>query len=107
MYSITGTNIKLTKGDSFYCQVGITQGGDTYTPQEGDIIRFLMKKTYNDQRVLITKVIPNDTLVLYLEPKDTKKLDVGSYVYDIELTSEDGDVDTFIQGKFILTPEVN
>ena len=120
MYSIipteTGANIKLTKGDSFYCQIGIKQDGDShsdgniddnYILQEGDVVRFSMKKTYSDRRILIDKIIPNDTLILHLAPEDTKRLDIGAYVYDVELTFANGDIDTFIQGKIILTPEAN
>lgn len=32
MHSITGTNIKLTKGDSFYCQVNLTPRTVSRTP---------------------------------------------------------------------------
>ena len=46
--------------------------------------------------------------MLHLEPNDTKTLDVGEYVYDIQLTTSDGDVDTFIaMAKLILTEEVD
>ena len=66
-----------------------------------------MKKYYSSPTVLIEKVIPNDTLLLHLLPTDTKELPTGKYVYDIELTNADGEVDTFIpEAKLILTPEV-
>lgn len=65
-----------------------------------------MKRNYSSSRVLIHKKIPNDTLILYLEPKDTKKLAFGNYVYDIEITFANGDVDTFIRGEFGIEPEV-
>lgn len=106
MYTITDTEIRLTKGDSFYCEVTMEKDGDTYTPQEGDKIRFAVKKAYQLRTVLIDKDIPLQTQVLYLKPEDTKRLPVGTYVYDIELTYANGDVDTFISGQFILLPEV-
>ena len=66
------------------------------------------KKTdYKDIEPLILKEIPNDTLILELEPNDTKPLAFGTYVYDIQITFEDGTVDTFItEAMFKLTPEV-
>lgn len=108
MYRINGTTITLTRGDSFYGKIDLVkQDGTEYEPQEGDVIRFALKKHYNDAEALITKVIPNDTLVLNLMPNDTKTLPFGNYVYDFEITFADGDVDTFInQANFILVPEV-
>lgn len=110
MYSIQGTTITLTRGDSFAAVIGIlTPTGEPYTPNEGDVIRFAMKSSFDDSsRVLINKVIPNDTLKLELEPADTKSLSYGTYVYDIQLTKSTGEVDTFItKAKFKLTEEVD
>lgn len=96
MYKINGTTITLTKGDSFYCSIELKQNGQAYTPQEGDVITFGLKKKEFDTTALITKVVPNDTLLLYITPNDTKQLQTGVYVYDLELTYANGDVDTFI-----------
>ena len=106
MYKINGTNIKLVRGDSFYCEVTMKEGTETYTPQQGDVVRFALKKDYYDDEALIEKTIPNATLMLHLEPDDTKERDYSRYVYDIELTKANGDVDTFISGNFELLPEV-
>lgn len=105
-YSIKGTNIDLTRGDSLKVTINITQDGEEYTPQDGDVIRFAMKRYYSDSDALINKTIDNSTLLLELDPEDTKELAFGSYVYDIEMTFANGDVDTFIKGKFTITEEV-
>lgn len=106
MYSINGTTITLTKGDSFYCQLSLTKDGESYTPEQGDVIRFAMKKKYWDQETIIEKVIPNDTLLLALTPQETN-IDIGNYEYDMEITFANGDVDTFINQKtFSIVPEV-
>lgn len=107
MYEIKGNNIRLTRGDSLYIQIALTKDGESYTPEEGDSIRFAMKKHYLDDSALITKSVPLDTMTLHLEPSDTKDLDFGKYVYDLEITFADGDVDTFInEAEFIIAPEV-
>lgn len=98
--------ITLTRGDTLKMRVGILVNKEMYTPEEGDSVRFALKQTYNSSRVLIHKNIPTDTLILHLQPEDTKKLAFGNYVYDIELTFADGDVNTFISGQFIIEPEV-
>lgn len=107
MHTIEGTDITLTRGDTLYVDITITKNGELYIPQEGDTIRFAMKHKYTDADVLIIKEIPIDTLQLKIEPQDTKNLTMGkTYVYDIELTNQYGDVDTFIIGKFTISKEV-
>jgi len=109
MYTIDGNNITLTRGDTLYVQINLTKDGEPYVPQEGDTIRFAMKKTYKDpdSEVLINKQVPIDTLILTIDPDDTKELTMSrSYVYDLELTTSIGEVYTFIAGKFKLTEEV-
>lgn len=106
--SVNGTKISLTRGDTFRAVVTLTRrDGTTYSPTAGDVIRFAMKKNYEDASVLIEKTIPYDTLLLELEPEDTKPLAFGEYVYDVQITMEDGTVDTFIPTSILkLTKEV-
>lgn len=109
--------ITLTRGDSFMVQVAIKKDGEYYTPVDGDVVRFALKHPklnaagteYADQEPLILKPIPIETMILELEPADTKDLGFGEYVYDMEITfGADGRVDTFItEKKFLLTKEVH
>lgn len=100
--------ITMTRGDTLISKVNITDAeGVEYTPRDGDVVRFALKKEFTDAAPLIYRVIPNDTLILRLDPQDTKYLNLGEYRYDIELTTYDGVVDTFIPWtKFVLTEEV-
>lgn len=107
---VNGTTITATRGDTVKIQLELIDSeGSVYTPVESDIIRFAMKEDYDDAEPLILKVIPNDTLILKLEPEDTKSLpQPSSYVYDLQITYANGDVDTFIdKAKFKLTEEVD
>ena len=110
MYTVKKTTITLTRGDTFKAQIHITdKEGNPYEIQEGDEVRFAMKKNYSDPdtEVLIVKQVPTDTLILTLEPEDTKDLPFGTYVYDIQLTTAAGEIDTFIaKASLILTEEV-
>lgn len=109
-YSVKKTTITLTRGDTFKAQISLTDAeSNPYEPVEGDSIRFAVKKDYKDpdREVLIVKNVPMDTLVLTLVPEDTKDMDFGEYVYDLQLTNAAGEVDTFIdKATFILTEEV-
>lgn len=117
MFKIEDTTITLTRGDTLDVVVEIMDGDKAYVLQDGDSVRFALKRRVfsgsnyyelADPEPLITKVIPNDTLELILEPEDTKDLKFGDYLYDIELTKADGTVDTFIaDSDFILAVEVH
>lgn len=108
-YNVKGTTITLTRGDSFSADIGIFQSNNkAYIPEEGDSVRFAMKKSITDTDCLIIKDIPIDTMKLVLEPEDTKNLDFGNYIYDIQLTKVTGEVDTFITKSVLtLTEEVD
>lgn len=107
---IVGKQITLTRGDTFRCVIEIyNSDGSVYTPIDGDEIRFSLKKNYRSQDVKINKIIPIDTLLLQINPEDTKTLrQPAEYVYDIQITHANGDVDTFIaNGILKLTEEVD
>ena len=111
MVKLAGNTIYVTQGDTLDLQINIyDQSGEAYTPDAGDVIRFALKKNYLDLNPLIAKTIDNDTLRLRLESEETKvlKASINPYVYDIEITMEDGTVDTFIdRQKFYVTEEVH
>lgn len=113
---LQGNAIYLTRGDTLKVQVNIMQGDEPYVMQDGDTLRFALKtaeyvgtkyRELKNTEPLITKDIDPETMTLVLDPTDTKELGFGKYVYDIELTMEDGTVDTFIaDAEFNLTTEV-
>lgn len=107
-YSVSGTTITLTRGDTFKANISITdRNGNPYEPIEGDSVRFAMKQTYADKNPLLLIDIPIDTLILEIKPENTENLSFGTYVYDIQLTKSTGEVDTFIPtSKLKLTEEV-
>lgn len=99
-------NISLTRGDTGVFTISLVDNNNVpYVPQAGDTLRFAMSKTYGSE-ILINKEIPIDTLILEIEPSDTKTLNFAPYVYDIQLTTNDGRVSTIIMGKFTITKEV-
>lgn len=109
MHSIDGTDITLTRGDSLFIQLELKRNGEPYIPDPEAHIRFAMKAKYKDPdtSVVLTKNIPVDTLILEIDPADTKELAMGkTYVYDIQLTDENGSVDTFISGRWTVGNEV-
>ena len=111
MFSIDGTDITLTRGDTFITLVSIYKDGKAYTLDQADIVEFSMRKKQKlpdgdgyPKKIIISKTVPNETLLLRIDANETKGLKTGEYIYNIRLKSE-GQVDTFIEGEFVITAE--
>lgn len=109
MLTIDGNNnITLTRGDTLTLTVELTKDGETYVPEEGDVIRFAVSKGYLGEpgyEFKFEKTIPHDTLTFTCSSVETT-LDYRSYNYDIQVTHSDNCVDTFISAKLTITGEV-
>lgn len=109
MVTIDGTTITMTRGDTLKVTISLkSKDGTTYTPSANDVVKFTVKEKYTDKDALIEKTIPTNTMLLHLEPDDTKELKMPKkYVYDMELTKANGDRDTFIdKATLSITEEV-
>lgn len=108
-YSVSENKIIMTRGDTAKISVTIKYKNthELYTPVAGDHIKFSVKKYTSDKKTVFEKDIPYDTLLLVIEPEDTKNLPFGPYVFDAQITFANGDVDTFIQNGILeITHEV-
>ena len=110
MVSVVNNTITLVRGDTVEIPVTIrTRDGEKYIPSEGDVVRFALKDGYGDDvPVLIHKVLPSDSLILRLESCETKEIMAKKkpYVYDVELTTANGYVDTVVRGVVNVLEEV-
>ena len=103
MVSITNNTITMTRGDSLSLELSLMNGENVYTPEEDDAITFeVLNFPYDGEDPVLTKTIPNDTLLLELAPEDTASLGVGAYYYNMRITFADGYVDTFISNACLL-----
>lgn len=111
MTSVNGTTVTHTHGDSLFLTFPLVNQDDTpYEIQTGDKLTFLLRKKPG-RSPIITKNIPTDTLMLYLTSEETKALGSGPtnghYVYDVELETAAGYVDTVINlADLFITDEV-
>ena len=97
MFEVKGNDLYLTRGDTARLSVNIMNVCDDgeYTPAADDVFRFTVKKNvYTDE--MIFQKISKGNAVFKILPSDTKELDFATYVYDIELTTADGDVYTVV-----------
>lgn len=93
----------LTRGDTAEFTITPKKNKMPYALQEGDVVRFTVKKTTKDTAAVIQKTGLNIEIL----PSDTSGLHYGTYKYDVEMTFADGRVCTFIgPNDFVITEEV-
>lgn len=101
--------IELTRGDTARLTIALNDDvtGEAYEVQPTDILRFSVKKTTSDDYLSFQKVIEGSN-TFHIEPSDTKTLAFGTYVYDVELENDLGDIYTVIPPtKFKVLQEVH
>ncbi len=107
---ITGTDMYMTRGDTENIVITLKRGEDSVSLEEGDTIYFTVKEDVDVEEKQIQKVITefdDGKAVITLDPKDTKHMHFGDYVYDIQYTDRSGNVRTIIRpSKFTIGGEV-
>lgn len=90
--------IHLTRGDTARFSIGQIENTITntnYTPTADDTVTMTIKKTVLQADPCVQIIVPGGD-VLHIKPEDTKAMAFGKYVYDVQLTTADGDVYTVI-----------
>ena len=90
--------IHLTRGDTARFSIGRivnTVTNTNYTPTPEDTVTMTIKKTVLQADPCVQIIVPGGE-VLHIKPEDTKAMAFGNYVYDVQLTTADGDVYTII-----------
>ena len=107
---IRGTEMDMTRGDTESIVVTLQKDGEVVPLKNGDTIYFTVKIDENTEDKEIQKVITefvDGKAVIDIEPKDTKHMHFGEYVYDIQYTDRSGNVKTIVRpSKFIIGGEV-
>ncbi len=97
---VNGTNISMIRGDSEGISVSVENSSGLPEPLLiGDTIYFTVKKSTRTEEKVLQKIITefqDGVALITLDPVDTKHLQFGTYVYDIQLTRANGSVKTII-----------
>ena len=95
MFEILRKNhMRVVQGDSAAFDIDI----ENYNFVDGDKIYFTVKKNIEDSKYVIQKIVDNfnnNSAKFSLNPSDTN-IDVGEYVYDIQVSLLNGIVDTVV-----------
>ena len=122
MFKIDGSKITLTRGDDAVIELSVfTPDNKPYKVQEGERARFTVRKRplYNNSTPpLIEKDFAFATygegeggeskisFEIRLNSIDTKFMEQGEYLYDVQFCDLKGNLSTLCNGKFELTYEV-
>jgi hypothetical protein len=105
MVSIEGNQIKLTRGDTAVIKLAFLINKLPYIQKPADKVIFSVKESYDSDTYMIHKEVQNCTLGISHE--DTQKLEVGTYVWDVQVTvAETGQVATVGPGKIKILADV-
>ena len=106
MFSIYRGNISIIRGDSAIFELNIVDANkNIYTPKEDDTITLTVKTSTRSKEVVFQKQWDDGKFII--NPEDTKELRYGNYVYDVQLVTANGWVDTIIPPhNFIVMEEV-
>lgn len=111
LYIESDNKIRLTRGDTAYLEINITTTDDSgavndYEISQEDTLTLSVKKKVKDSTYILHKQI-NGSTVFHIKPEDTRGVSFGTYVYDVQLTTSDGDVYTIIEpSSFEIMTEV-
>ena len=97
--------IHLTRGDTARITLAIKQADGTDYDYSEDTVMFTVKANTMTSDTLIEKPVTDG--VIFLRTEDTNGLSYQSYVYDVQLATQAGDICTVIPpSKFVVEQEV-
>lgn len=108
---VNGSDLTMIRGDSETIVLSLKRDDVIIPFNQGDTVYFTVKRIYDTEDLALQKIITefneDGNCIIEIEPKDTKKLEFRSYVYDIQLTDSNGRVTTIIPcSKFVVGGEV-
>lgn len=105
MFKVLNGKIQLTRGDTaiMNCSVVNQDAEKTeYIMQDGDVLVFTVRsepKSDSSDGYLIQKTFIDKQIKLV--PEDSNSIPYGEYIYDVQLTFANGDINTIIPANII------
>ena len=102
---LNGTNLTMTRGDT---EELIVSCSDPF--RDGDEVAMTVRESA-DSPVEFQKIVrefsEEGKAVIVIDHEDTEGMNFGTFLYDIQITREDGEVKTPVKpSKFTLTEEI-
>ena len=98
---VSGTNLYMTRGDTGAIRVAVSDAaGETVPLANGDVIELTVRERLGASGKMlykkVTDFIDGEALIT-IQPEDTSSLKFKTYVYDIQLSRANGQVQTIIK----------
>lgn len=98
---VSGTNLKITRGDTGAIRVAVSDAAGEAVPlEDGDTIELTVRERLRSpEKILykkVTEFVYGEALIT-IHPEDTSNLKFKTYVYDIQLTRANGQVQTIVK----------
>ena len=108
---VSGTSLKMTRGDTGAIRVIVSDAAGEIVPLvDGDMIEMTVRESLiSSEKTMYKKVTEfvNGEALITIHPEDTANLKFKTYVYDIQLTRANGQVQTIIKpSQFEVSSEV-
>lgn len=105
MFKITNNVIRITRGDTGIFTLYLQSGCLNYDYSNDTVLFTVKANTYTEEILIQKQVVYGENVII--NPSDTANLPYADYVYDVQVTTANGVVDTVIPPtKFIVTQEV-
>lgn len=104
MMKIKGQNITHMRGDTGCIDIILYSNGNPYTMQDGDTLTFSVKRNINDSDYVVQKTSKSNKVIF--QHSDTKDLQPGNYVYDIQVQTALGQVQTIGPAKYVIQADI-
>lgn len=90
MFEISGTKITLTRGDYAAVELAITREladgtKEPFVLDSGDKLVLTAKKNLCELTQIALRLTSYESALFVIRPEDTKEMEPGTYVYDVEL----------------------
>ena len=108
---VNGKKLKMVRGDSEAITVKLTNAAGELMPLvPGDTVYFTVKDSaYTEVKLLqvVVTEFEEGVALITIRPEDTKQLPFREYVYDVQVTFENGAAKTVIpKSSFVVAEEV-
>lgn len=95
MFKIQGNVISITRGDTGIFTLGVTDAqGNPYDYSNDTVLFTVRENVYAANKIMQKNIVYGQTTII--QPEDTANLNYGSYVYDVQIATSGGLINTVI-----------
>jgi deoxyribose-phosphate aldolase len=106
----TETNLYIDQGTDFLKTETVGDGSGTLADLEGYVVKSQMRKYYGSSSgyTFTGGIFSMEDSMIYIsmDKDQTRDIPAGRYLYDIEITSPDGERIRVLEGVVTVTPEI-